>query len=135
LVISCSVRERTGEISVRMALGAAPADVARMVVGQGLKLTLFGLGAGLLSALALGRYLSSQLFGIRPSDPATFIAVAVLLAAVALLTSYLPARRATRVDPATVLRSEYRASGGVTAGKASGYFPPGTNRRGNGDIR
>jgi ABC-type antimicrobial peptide transport system permease subunit len=106
LVISCSVRERTGEISVRMALGAAPADVARMVVGQGLKLTLFGLGAGLLSALALGRYLSSQLFGIRPSDPATFIAVAVLLATVALLTSYLPARRATRVDPATVLRSE-----------------------------
>jgi predicted permease len=105
-VISCAVRERTAEISVRMALGAAPADVARMVVGQGLKLTLFGLAAGLLAALALSRYLSSQLYAVRPDDAATFTSVAILLAAVSLLTSYLPARRATRVDPATVLRSE-----------------------------
>ncbi len=105
-VISCSVRERTSEISVRMALGASPTEVARMVVGQGLKLTLFGLGAGLLAALALGRYLSSQLFSVRPDDPATFIAVATLLAIVALVTSYLPARRATRVDPAITLRSQ-----------------------------
>ena len=105
-VISCPVRERTGEISVRMAIGAAPADVARMVVGQGLRLTLFGLGAGLFAALALAGYLSSQLFGVRPDDPATFAAVAILLAAVALVTSYLPARRATRVDPAITLRSE-----------------------------
>jgi putative ABC transport system permease protein len=105
-VISCAVRERTAEISVRMALGAAPADVARMVVGQGLKLTLFGLAAGLLAALALSRYLSSQLYAVRPDDAATFTSVAILLAAVSLLSSYLPARRATRVDPATVLRSE-----------------------------
>lgn len=105
-VISWVVREQTKEISVRMALGAAPADVARMVVGQGLKLALFGLGTGFFAALALGRYLSSQLFGVRPDDPATFAAVAVLLAGVALLACYLPARRAARLEPASVLRSE-----------------------------
>jgi putative ABC transport system permease protein len=105
-VLSYSVAQRSREICVRLAIGASPAEVARMVVGQGLKLTLAGLAIGLAGALGLARLLSSQLFGVRPDDPATFAMVAVLLGVVALATSLVPARRATRVDPATALRSE-----------------------------
>ncbi|HTS24728.1 MAG TPA: ABC transporter permease [Bryobacteraceae bacterium] len=101
-----SVAQRTNEIGIRMALGARPRDVIRMVAGEGLALMLFGVGLGSLAALALTRAISSLLFGVKPADPVTFAAAALLLAAVAMIASYVPARRATRVDPTKALRSE-----------------------------
>jgi putative ABC transport system permease protein len=98
-VIAYSVAQRTHEIGVRVALGAARGDVVGLVLGEGLRLTLVGLGLGLPVALAAARLASSFLYGVAPWDPVTIAAVAVLLAAAALLASYLPARRATRVDP------------------------------------
>lgn len=89
-----------------MALGARPADVQRLVVGQGLKLASMGVALGLLGALALGRVMWSLLFEVSATDPATFISVAAAAIAVAALACYLPARRATAVDPANALRSE-----------------------------
>ncbi len=105
-VTSYSVARRTHEIGVRMALGARPADVVRMIVGQGARLILAGLLAGLLSALALGKVLSGLLFGVGPRDPLTLVGVSVLLTGVALLAAYLPARRAVRIDPMIALRCE-----------------------------
>jgi putative ABC transport system permease protein len=105
-LMAYSVQQRTQEIGVRMALGANRTQVRRMVVFQGMKLALVGVILGVASALALARLLSSLLFGVKPWDPVTIILVAVLLSAVTLLATYLPARRASRVDPMVALRYE-----------------------------
>src|SRR5208282_3839780 len=105
-VISYVVGQRSHEIGIRMALGAERANVFRMVLGQAGKMVLFGIGIGLAAALALTRLMASMLFGVRPSDPLTLAAVSLLLAAVSLLACYVPARRATRVDPVIALRYE-----------------------------
>ena len=105
-VISYSVSQRTQEIGIRMALGAKSASVLRLVLGEGLKLATTGLALGLAGSLALTRLLASQLHGVRAADPATFIGVALLLAATALAACYVPARRAMRVDPMVALRHE-----------------------------
>jgi predicted permease len=105
-VISHLVGQRTHEIGVRMALGAQPGDVMRLVLGHGARMALFGVVIGIAAALGLTRLMAHQLFGVSAHDPVTFAAVAVLLAVVSVLACYVPARRAVRVDPLIALRYE-----------------------------
>jgi ABC-type antimicrobial peptide transport system permease subunit len=105
-VVAFSVARRTQEIGVRMALGARRGDVLRLIVGQGARLAVLGVVIGIVASLAVTRLLSSLLFGVGAMDPITFAGVAALLAAVALLASYIPARRAVRLDPTVALRCE-----------------------------
>ncbi len=105
-VLSYLVTQRTREIGLRMALGAQPTDVLRVIVGHGLRLVLLGLCIGVAGAFVVTRWMSSVLFGVTPTDPLTFTVVAVVLGSVALLASYIPARRAMRVDPMVALRYE-----------------------------
>jgi putative ABC transport system permease protein len=105
-VISYSVAQRLHELGIRMALGAARDDIMKLVVGEGLRLALVGAGAGVLAALALTRLMSSMLFRIRGTDPATFMVVAFLVTCTAVLASLIPAHRATKVDPMVALRHQ-----------------------------
>jgi len=105
-VISYSVSQRNHEIGVRLALGAGHGDVFRQIVGEGMRPVLIGIAFGIAAALFLARLIASLLYGVRPSDPLTLVAVALLVAAVAAAASFMPARRATRVDPMIALRYE-----------------------------
>jgi predicted permease len=105
-VLAYLVTQRTREIGLRIALGARPGSVLQLVVGHSLRLSIIGIVIGVAGALALGPTIESQLFGVQPRDAATLVAVALSLLAIAVLASYIPARRATRVDPLTALRTE-----------------------------
>jgi ABC-type antimicrobial peptide transport system permease subunit len=105
-VIAYTTRQRTHEIGIRMALGAQRSDVFRLVLGHGLRLTLAGLAAGLALSYAVTRFLHGHLFGVTTTDALTYASVAVLLCFVALVASYIPARRAAKVDPMVALRYE-----------------------------
>ncbi len=105
-VISYLVSLRTREMGIRMALGAQTGDVVNLVLGQGARLTLIGLAIGIAGAFALSRLLASMLYGVSVRDPLTFAGVTVVLTAVALVASLLPARRAARTDPLLAIRSE-----------------------------
>jgi ABC-type antimicrobial peptide transport system permease subunit len=105
-VLATSVRQRTAEIGVRMALGAAPSRIFRLMVGKGLYLSVIGIAIGLLAAFALTRVLASMLVEVKPTDPVTFVAVALVFMVIAVMASWLPALRASRLDPTTALRQE-----------------------------
>jgi putative ABC transport system permease protein len=105
-VLATTVRQRTTELGVRLALGASRASVFRLVVGEGLSLTAFGLVAGLAGAFAVTRVMQSMLVGIAPTDPLTFGAVALLFVVVAALACWFPARRAAALDPMNALRQD-----------------------------
>jgi putative ABC transport system permease protein len=105
-MIAYSVSQRTREMGLRMALGANPGDVLRLVLWQGLKLVSFGLLFGVSTALAMTRFMSSLLFGVTATDPVTFVSVVIVLTLVALTACYIPARRAMSVDPIVALRHE-----------------------------
>jgi putative ABC transport system permease protein len=105
-VISSLVAQRTHEIGIRTALGAQRRDVLRLILGLGMKLTMIGLGVGLVLSFALTRLMGEFLYQVKPTDPITFIVIPLILAGVALAACWIPARRATNVDPLVVLRNE-----------------------------
>jgi predicted permease len=105
-VLASVVRERTAEIGVRMALGAAQGEIFKLVIGQGVRLAAIGLVVGLIGAFALTRAMKSLLVGVSPTDPATFVAISLCFFAIAILACWLPARRASRVDPVVALRAD-----------------------------
>jgi putative ABC transport system permease protein len=105
-VLSTAVRQRTAEIGIRMTFGAAPTSIFKLVIGQGLKLSALGIGGGLIAAFALTRVMRSLLIGVRPTDPSTFAAIALVFLLVAAVACWLPARRAAALDPNVALREE-----------------------------
>jgi putative ABC transport system permease protein len=105
-LISHSVKRRTHEIGIRIALGAKPGNVLSILIGQGLRLVLIGLSLGLAAAFAVTRALSSVLYGVKVTDLLTFAGISLLLAGVAVIASYIPAHRATKINPIEALRYE-----------------------------
>jgi putative ABC transport system permease protein len=105
-VMAHLVSQRTNEVGIRMALGASPAQVLRLVIGQGLRLVLIGIVAGVLGAVGTARSMAAALYEVAPTDPATFLSVSILFALIAATACYIPARRATKVDPLVALRYE-----------------------------
>ena len=105
-VMSYSFSQRTHEVGIRIALGAQRQDILRMALGEGMRIVVIGLALGIAGAAMMTRIFQSMLFGVGPADPITFISVSTILAGVALLACYIPARRATRVDPLVALREQ-----------------------------
>jgi len=105
-VLATVVRQRTAEIGVRMTLGAGPGQIFKLIVGQGLRLTAIGVGAGLIAAFALTRAMTTMLVGVKPSDPSTFVTMALIFFLIATTASWLPAWRAASLDPTAALREE-----------------------------
>jgi len=105
-VMAYSVSQRTNEIGIRIALGAKQTDVLKMIVVQGMKLALMGVAIGLAGALAIGRFLATMLYQVKPTDPLTLVFMSIALIGVSLLANYIPARRAAKVDPIVALRYE-----------------------------
>jgi ABC-type antimicrobial peptide transport system permease subunit len=105
-VVSYSVAQRTNEMGIRIALGALPSDIRRLVISQGFTPILIGLGAGVLASLGIGRLLGTLLFGVTPTDPLTLTVVVAVFVTVALAAMYVPAQRAIRVDPLQTLRQD-----------------------------
>ena len=104
-VMAYLVSQRQAEIGIRLALGGGPRDVARLVIGDGMRMALAGIVSGTVASLALARVLEGLLYGIEPTDPVTYVVIAATLALVALLASAVPVRRATKADPASALRA------------------------------
>lgn len=105
-VMAYAVSQRTRELGIRISIGAGRGDVLKLVLGQALVLAAVGMAGGLIAALPVMRFFANMLYGIRPADPLTFTSIAVMLFAVALVAGYLPARRATRIDPMIALHAE-----------------------------
>ena len=105
-VLAYGVQQRTSEIGVRVAFGAEPAEIVSLILGKGMRLAVLGILAGVVGAFGLTRFMGSLLVGVEPVDPLTFAGIGGLFAAVAALACYLPARRATKVDPVTAIQTE-----------------------------
>jgi putative ABC transport system permease protein len=105
-VMAYSFSQRAHEVGIRIALGAQRLDILRMALGEGMRIVVIGLASGLVGAAIMTRFFRSMLFGVAPADPITFVSVSAILAGVALFACYIPAKRATRVDPLVALREE-----------------------------